>query len=95
MEIESIRHKALRVYIETGSAKGLDARLALRIRNMVAFLVVAQNVDELRIPPNFGLHWLTGTRAGIAAMTLTKNWRMTFGIDDDGRIIDLNLEDYH
>ncbi len=95
MEIESIRHKALRAYIETGLSKGLDGRLAGRIRNMIAFLAVAKNADDLRIPPNFGFHWLTGNRSGTAAMTLTKNWRMTFSIDENGKIIDLDLEDYH
>jgi toxin HigB-1 len=95
MEIRSIRHKALRHYVETGQAKGLDAQLLRRIRNMIAFLVVAQDSEDLRIPPNFGFHWLTGDRKGTAAMTLTKNWRMTFTIDDEGMIADLDLEDYH
>ena len=95
MEIETIRHKALKAYTETGRAKGLDARLAGRVRSMIAFLAIAQDVDDLHIPPNFGFHWLTGNRTGIAAMTLTKNWRMTFAINDDGKIIDLDLEDYH
>jgi toxin HigB-1 len=95
MEIEIVRHKARRAYIQTGHAKGLDARLASRIRNMIAFITAARDPEELRIPPNFGFHWLTGDRSRTAAMTLTKNWRMTFAINDDGKIIDLDLEDYH
>ena len=95
MEIESVRHKALRAFIETGRPKGIDARVAIRLRNMIAFLVAASDEDELRIPPNFGFHWLTGDRAGTAAMTLTKNWRLTFKVSDAKTLIDLDLEDYH
>ena len=28
-------------------------------------------------------------------MTVTQNWRMTFTIDEDDAIIDVDLEDYH
>jgi proteic killer suppression protein len=95
MEIESVRHKALRAFIETGKARGIDARLAARIRNMVAFLTAAASVDELRIPPNFGFHWLDGDRAGTCAMTLTRIWRLTFKVTASPTIVELDLEDYH
>ena len=49
----------------------------------------------LATPPNFGFHALTGDRKGTYAMTLTKNWRMTFTKVDDQTIGDLDLEDYH
>jgi proteic killer suppression protein len=95
MDIETVRHKAPRVFLETGNPKGLAPRVAGRLRNMVAFLAAAASEEELRVPPNFGFHWLTGDRAGTAAMTLTKNWRLTFRIDGNKAIIDLDLEDYH
>lgn len=97
MEIESVRHKALRAFIETGRARGIDARLAERIRNMVAYLLAAASVNELKTPPNFGFHLLKGDRAGSCAMTVTKNWRLTFSVTDVQTIIDLDLdlEDYH
>lgn len=62
---------------------------------MVAFLVAAHGVDELHIPPNFGFHMLAGDRDGTCAMTLTRNWRLTFRIDQERQIHDLDLEDYH
>jgi toxin HigB-1 len=95
MEIESVRNKALRAFLETGRPKGIDPRIAGRIRNMVALLVAAKDAEELRAPPNFGFHWLVGDRAGTAAMTLTKNWRLTFKVNANASIIDLDLEDYH
>ena len=94
MEIESIRHKGLRRYFETGDAKGLVGEVD-RIRKMLAFIDAAGSLDELSVPPNFGLHPLTGDRAGTWSMTVTRNWRMTFEINDDGALENLDLEDYH
>ena len=95
MEIESIRHKALRRFAETGKAKGLPGNLVGRLRNMLAYLVAIQTAEELKIPPNFGAHQLTGDRAGVWSLTATKNWRMTFRINDAFAIEEMDLEDYH
>jgi toxin HigB-1 len=94
VEIESIRHKGLRRFFETGNAKGLVGDVG-RLSKMLAFIDAAASVDELAVPPNFGLHQLVGDRKGIWAMTVTRNWRMTFGVNEDGALIDLDLEDYH
>jgi proteic killer suppression protein len=95
MEIESIAHKALSRFIETGSAKGLPGDLVDRLFRMINFIIDAEHLDELATPPNYGLHLMTGDRAGTWSMTLTRNWRMTFTITETGAIADLDLEDYH
>ena len=95
MKIESISHKALRRFVETGKPKGLPGDLVDRIFKMVNFIIDAETLDELATPPNYGLHPLTGDRAGMWAMTVTRNWRMTFSLKDDGAIVELDLEDYH
>jgi proteic killer suppression protein len=95
VEIKSVRHKALRSFAETGKAKGLPGDLVERVRNMLAYLDAAASAEELLIPPNYGAHRLTGDRAGVWALTLTRNWRMTFRITDDRVIEDMDLEDYH
>ena len=95
MEIESIRHKALRTFAETGKAKGLPGNLVDRLRNMLAWISVIESPDELTIPPNFGAHMLTGDRAGVWSLTLSRNWRMTFRINAAQAVKDLDLEDYH
>jgi len=95
MEIKSIRHKALRNFAETGRAAGLPGNLVARLRNMLAYLSAIGNVDELQAPPNFGAHLLTADRAGVWALTLTRNWRMTFRVNDALEIEDIDLEDYH
>lgn len=95
MEIASIRHKALRSFAETGSAKGLRGDLVDRLRNMLAWLSAIEGEEELRAPPNYGAHQLTGDRRGVWALTVTRNWRMTFRVSSDGAIEDMDLEDYH
>lgn len=95
MEIATIRHKALRRFAETGNSKGLPGNLEGRIRNMLAYLVAIEALDELLTPPNYGAHELTGNRRGHWSLTVTKNWRMTFRLNDAAAIEDLDLEDYH
>jgi toxin HigB-1 len=95
VDIESIRHKALRNFAESGKAKGLPGNLVDRLRNMLAWISVIETVDELTIPPNFGAHLLTGDRAGVWSLTVTRNWRMTFRVNAAQAVEALDLEDYH
>lgn len=94
MDIDSISHKGLARFFETGNAKGIVGDRN-RIRKMLAFINAAGSFDELSVPPSYGLYELVGDRAGRWAMTVTKNWRLTFIKIDDMTIADLNLEDYH
>ena len=93
MEIESIRHKALRRYVETGKARGVIE--PVRLGRILAFIVAARSFERLYEPPNFGFHPLTGDRAGTFAITVTRNWRLTFTRVGENAIADLDLEDYH
>lgn len=72
MEIESISHKGLRRFFETGNAKGLVGDVN-RLRKMLAFINAAESLDELKVPPNYGLHPLVGEQAGTWSVTVTKN----------------------
>lgn len=93
MEIESIRHKALRrLYLE-GQTKGVIEPEWLI--DMLAFIMSAASFDGLAEPPNFGFHALTGNRKRAYAMTVTRNWRLTFIKVDERTIAELGLEDYH
>ena len=95
MDIDHVRHKALRAFLETGNPKGLNPQIVPRLINMVAYIDAVEVLDEFRVPPNFGFHVLTGNRAGVCSMTVTRNWRLTFMVNEDGKIVELDLEDYH
>lgn len=93
MEIDSIRNKALRrLYLE-GVTKGIIE--PQRLIDMLSFIVAAPDFERLAEPPNFGFYPLTGNRKGSFAMTVTRNWRLTFVRIDDRTVGDLDLEDYH
>ncbi|GBQ07428.1 type II toxin-antitoxin system RelE/ParE family toxin [Acetobacter cerevisiae] len=94
MQIESISHKGLKRFFETGNPKGLVGDVG-RLRKMLAYIDASSSLDELSVPPNYGLHALTGDREGTWSMTVTRNWRLTFRLNDLGAIEDMDLEDYH
>jgi toxin HigB-1 len=91
VEIDSISHKGLKRLATRGDRRVIEAD---RLIDMLAFMAAATDLEALRTPPNFGLHALKGDRQGRFAMTVTKNWRLTFGVDGE-RLTDLDLEDYH
>jgi toxin HigB-1 len=93
MEIDSISHKKLRRFVESGQPQGLIE--PERLRDMIAFILAGDSFEALATPPNFGFHALKGNRAGSFAMTVTRNWRLTFTKVDALTIGNLDLEDYH
>lgn len=92
MEIESIKHKGLKAFAETGKGSIIEPK---RIARMLSFIDAAGSFSELVVPPNYGFHALKGNRNGEYAMTVTKNFRMTFTKVDETTIANLDLEDYH
>ena len=94
MRVRSIAHKGLRRLYEDNSPKGLSADVVDKLRKMLTFLDAMQDPEELRGLPMWRAHVLTGNRKGTWSLHVTRNWRMTFCIEDD-EIIGLNLEDYH
>ena len=93
MEIGSFRHKALRRLYLDGKAKGVIE--PDRLIDMLAFIRYAPDFERLAEPPNYGFHPLTGDRKGSYAMTVTRNWRLTFTKAGNRAVADLDLEDYH
>jgi proteic killer suppression protein len=62
----------------------------------VTFLLDMEDVQELRVFPHWKPHQLTGDRKGTWNLTVTKNWRLTFAVEEaESEISDLNFEDYH
>jgi proteic killer suppression protein len=91
--IQSFRHKGLRRLFETGSAAGVQASHAKRLRMQLTALDTAQSIDDMDIP-GFGLHPLKGTMKGRWAISVNGNWRLTFEFRD-GNVYVLDYEDYH
>src|SRR5438128_8300371 len=94
MKIRKIRHRGLRRFIETDDSRELRGDLVKRIRNVLAFLVAASDIESLGAPPGWRVHQLAGDRAGTWSLSVSGNWRITLTIER-GEITNLDLEDYH
>ncbi|WP_112945385.1 MULTISPECIES: type II toxin-antitoxin system RelE/ParE family toxin [unclassified Rhizobium] len=96
MRIRNILHKGLRRFVVDDDASGLQPAVVAKLRRMISYLQDMQTEDELRAIPSWKAHQLTGGRKGTWSLFVTKNWRLTFRIDNaEIEIIDLNYEDYH
>ncbi len=96
MNIRNIRHKGLRRLVEYDDVSGLPIQFVDKIRNMIAFLQDMNDVSELQSFPHWKAHQLGGTRKGVWSLAVSRNWRLTFYVDDEFvEIVDLNYEDYH
>ena len=91
--IQSFRHKGLRRFFESGSAAGIQAKHAKRLRMLLAALDTAQIIGDMDVP-GFNLHPLKGQGKGRWSVWVNGNWRVTFEFRD-GHAYVLDYEDYH
>ena len=94
MIIRSVTHRGLLRLIENDDSRELRPDLVRRLRNILAALIVAADMDAVTGPPGWKVHKLKGNRAGTWSISVSGNWRITFDIKK-GEICNLNLEDYH
>ncbi len=95
MKIRSFTHKGLKLLYEDGNAKGVSPDTVDKLRKMLAFLDNMQEPGELRALTSWKVHTLTGGRKGTWSLSVTRNRRLTFTINDEHEICDVNFEDYH
>jgi toxin HigB-1 len=94
VRIGSVQHRGLLRFIEDDDARELRPDLAKRLRNILAALIVAEDITKVVGPPGWRVHQLKGDRAGTWSVSVSGNWRLTFTIEGGG-ICALDLEDYH
>ncbi len=96
MKIRNVVHKGLRRFIERDDTSQLPGSVIRKVRTIVTFLVAMDDATELFSVPAWKAHMLTGDRRGTWSLTVTRNWRITFRIDQARHeIIDLDYVDYH
>jgi proteic killer suppression protein len=96
VKIRNVLHKGLRRFIEDDDSSGLQSAVVAKLRRILSFLQDMEREDELRTVQSWKAHQLTGDRKGVWSLFVTKNWRITFRIDQaEIEIIDLDYEDYH
>lgn len=91
--IISFRHKGLKRLYETGSARGVQAAHASKLKRILAALDAANKPGELDLP-GYRLHPLHGDLEGHWSVWVNGNWRVTFRfIGADAELVD--YKDYH
>lgn len=93
MAIQKFRHKGLERFFLSGTTVGIQAKHAHALRLILGRLNVAREPRDVALP-GLDLHPLKGERKGVWAVSVSKNWRITFafsGLD----VVNVDYEDYH
>ena len=80
MQIQSVRHKGLKRFIEDDDDRGIRGDLIGRVRNVLTVLIAAADMDGVQGPPGWRIHPLSGERAGTWSISVSGNWRSTFSL---------------
>lgn len=91
--IVSFRSKALARFWQTDDASGIRPDWRKKVKLILSALDAASTPGDMNLP-GFGFHSLTGDQAGRYAVTVSRNWRITFGWHEQDAL-DIDLEDYH
>jgi proteic killer suppression protein len=91
--IRSFKHKGLDRFFAKGDHRGIPAQFAARIERMLDRLDASVKPGDMDLP-GYRFHPLKGVRAGEYAVSVSGNWRLTFGFDNQDAT-EVNLEDYH
>ncbi len=91
--IVTFRSRALKRFWERDDATKLPADRIGRIAMVLDRLDALVKPEDMNLP-GFGFHQLAGKNKGRYAVSVSANWRITFGwLDQDA--IDVDFEDYH
>ncbi len=91
--IQTFKHKGLERYFKASDKRGLPAHCLARIERILDVLDVATVPSDMALP-GLKFHALTGDMAGIYAVTVTGNMRMTFRFEGQ-HATDVDFVDYH
>lgn len=90
--IRGFRHKGVEQFFRTGSKAGIRPEHAKRLRLQLARLDAAKTPDDMNLP-GWKFHPLTKDLAGHYAVTVNKNWRLTFAFEEGDAVL-VDYQDY-
>ena len=91
--IISFIHKGLKLFFETGSIAGIQAKHANKLRLQLGTLNSAENSFAMNVP-GWDLHKLQGNLEGYWSVKVNGNWRLTFKFEN-GHAEIVDYQDYH
>ena len=91
--IKSFTHKGLEEFFLTGSTRGIQAKHAAKLEELLDRLDSALNIMAMNYPGS-GLHKLKGNLKDLWSVKVSGNWRVTFCFEDGNAYV-VNYQDYH
>lgn len=91
--ISSFKSRALRKFWTRNDQGAVSADWRRKIHLFLTALDSAARPEDMAFPGS-GFHRLTGDQAGRYALTVSRNWRITFAWEGENAV-DIDLEDYH
>ena len=91
--IRSFKSRVLKRFAETGDGSKLPVPNHDRVRQILLALNAATAPEAMNIP-GLKFHGLKGDQKGRFAVSVSGNYRVTFGFDGQDAV-NVDLEDYH
>lgn len=91
--IISFKHKGLKLFFETGSTAGIQAKHKNKLSLLLGTLDSAETVQAMDVP-GWDFHPLKGDLAGYWSVKVNGNWRVTFKFEN-GHAEIVDYQDYH
>jgi proteic killer suppression protein len=91
--IRSFRSRALQRFWERDDSSRLPPDRVKRIAMILDRLDASVHPMDMRLP-GLGFHALAGENKGRYAVSVSANWRITFGWEEEDAI-QVDFEDYH
>lgn len=91
--IKKFSHKGLEDFFYDGTKKGIQARHAQKLADILDRLDAAKDIRDMKFPGS-DLHQLKGKMKGLWAVKISGNWRIIFSFKE-GNAYDVYYIDYH
>ena len=91
--VASFRHRGLKALYEGKAAWRVAPEHVGRLRDILAALDSSRGPEGMNLP-GFRLHALSGPLKGHYAVSVSRNWRVTFRFEDRAAV-DVDYVDYH
>ena len=91
--IKSFAHKGVEDFFFNGSKKGIQARHAQKLADILDRLNASNLVTDMNYP-GANLHQLKGKMKGLWTVKVTGNWRIVFSFKE-GNAYNVDYIDYH
>jgi proteic killer suppression protein len=91
--IKGFRHKGLQKFFFDGTKKGIQAKHAEKLADILDQLNAASEIQDMNFPGS-ELHPLKGDLRGFWSVKVSGNWRMIFRFEK-GEALDVDYVDYH